>query len=73
MVACDDYDLLSLRKNKNTLGHPVERFKARLAVRIRKEIKDQTGCEHDEKSHHEGGEFENQTTDSEIDEHGYYH
>jgi hypothetical protein len=35
LIACDDFDLASVREHKNTLGHLVERLKSRLAVRIR--------------------------------------
>ena len=38
LVACDDHDLASARQHKNTLGHAVERYKSKLAVKIRQQF-----------------------------------
>jgi hypothetical protein len=40
LVACDDFDLASARSHKNTLGHAVERFKSKMAVKIRQQYQE---------------------------------
>ena len=57
LVACDDHDIASARAHKNTLGHAVERFKSKLAVKIKKEL-DGLKAEA-EATQNEGGKKEN--------------